>query len=417
MSARAFVTLSVVAVVVSCNRGGSDTKDGIGSISAVGQSVSPQGPLVDSIKASLQLKIYPDMAMPGKEVVVEVSVVPLPVGEVPEVRFAAIKDPCDGELVQEGPKVTYLVPQDCRGSGILIRVLVKGSFGVLSQDIPIDIKKTSFMDSVVYNYPLPGQRLSSPISVWWDRSLYHNREEKLSFKVKRRDQTILDTGLLEPGEVIELDIPPSPDEVVLFGETTTGSAETALLRVHRRQVPEWRSNVLMLDSFVLPDQNALGAPREVLDEGGTVEIGLGRRIHLDGGERSFLFMDYHVKKSKRYGRDEALMGFSEKIPVTATVGEYKQLQVWLKGDAVRGTATPIYVRLSGSRGSKRTFAIKKIRDTWQPYHFPLARALRKKGERLRRVSIFLDAKDVTPPLGMLLFGGLYLEPHARKKEE
>jgi hypothetical protein len=360
---------------------------------------------------SLHLKVYPDMAVPGKEVVVEVELVPNVVSEQPRIRFKTLEDPCDGRLEQSGPRVTYHVPADCRGSSISLEILVSGTFGDLRESIDLDIKKTSIMDSVVFTYPVPGQKLLSPVSVWWDRSLYHNREETLSFRVKRFNRYILSTGNLDPGQVIELDIPHSPENTVLFGETSSGSQETALIRVHSRRVPEWSSRVLMLDRFVLPDTNSMDAPRTVLKDGGECVTGMARRISVDG-EMPFLYMHYHVSKAKRYGRTESLLGISEQIPVRATRADYKELEIWLRGDPVRGCASPVYVRLKGSRGSEKRFKIKRLKAQWRPYHFPLYRALRSgKNERLKEVQVFVDAKDVTPPLGTILFGGMYLVPH------
>ena len=363
---------------------------------------------------SIHLRIYPDMAVPGKEVVVEAELVPHIVAESPEFSFRTLTDPCDGSLQQEGRRAAYQVPADCRGSGITIEITVVGTFGRLTKTVDLDIKKTSFMDAVVFNYPVPGQRSQSPISVWWDRTLYQDRKETLSFRVKRFGEFILETGPLDANQVIELDVPPSPEEVVLYGNTSSGSEETALIRIYSRQVPEWPSNVLLLDRFTLPDSSSLESPRITIADGGTCELGTAWRISAEGRE-PYLYMHYHVSKAKRYGVQEALMGFSEKVPISATAAEYKELEIWMRGDPVRGGASPVYVRIEGSRGSKRTFKVKRVRDDWRPYHFPLARVLRRsKAERISAVSVFVDAKDVTPPLGTVLFGGLYLKPHRTK---
>jgi hypothetical protein len=362
---------------------------------------------------SIHLRIYPDMAVPGKEVVVEAGLIPDTVAESPSFTFRTLKDPCEGSLTQEGRRAVYAVPSDCRGSGITLEIVVNGSFGELKKVVDLDIKKTSFMDSVVFTFPVPGQNAQSPVSVWWDRTLYQNRDERLTFKVKRKGEFILDTGSLDPDRVIELDIPPSPEEIVLFGETSSGSQETALVRVHKRRVPEWPSSVLMIDRFSLPDTNSMEAERTVLDEGGECELGTAYRISTEGRE-PYLYMHYHVSKAKRYGRNEALMGFREEVPVSATLADYRELEVWLRGDPVRGCASPVYVRVEGNRGSTRSFKIKRIREDWRPYHFPLARALRRGDERVKAVSIFVDAKDVTPPLGTVLFGGLYLRQNSSK---
>ncbi len=366
---------------------------------------------------SIHLRIYPDMVVPGKEVVVEAELVPHMVTESPEFTFKALVDPCEGTLEQEGRRAVYLVPSDCRGSGITLEISVNGSFGTLTKTIDLDIKKTSFMDSVVFTYPVPGQRPQSPISVWWDRTLYQDRNEKLSFRVKRFGEFILETGPLAADQVIELDIPPSPEDVVLYGNTSSGSEETALIRIYSRQVPEWPDNVLLLDRFTLPDSSSLEAPRVPIADGGVCTLGTAWRISAEGRE-AYLYMHYHVSKAKRYGVHEALMGFREEVPISATGAEYKELEIWMRGDPVRGGASPVYVRVEGSNGSKRTFKVKRVRDDWRPYHFPLDRVLRgSKSERIKAVSVFVDAKDVTPPLGTLLFGGLYLKRHRSKDEQ
>lgn len=381
------------------------------------ETAGPGSPERSLTPPSIHLRIYPDMAVPGQEVVVEAELVPHMAAESPAYSFRTLTDPCEGTMVQEGRRATYQVPSECRGSGITIEIVVVGSFGTLTKTVDLDIKKTSFMDSVVFTYPVPGQRPQSPISVWWDRTLYHNRDERLSFRVKRFGQFILETGALDPDQVIELDIPPSPEEVVLFGETSSGSQETALVRVYSRQVPEWPSNVLLLDRFTLPDSSSLEAPRVPIRDGGACELGTAWRISADGRE-PYLYMHYHVSKAKRYGVQEALMGFREEVPIKATRAGYKELEIWLRGDPVRGGASPVYVRVEGSRGSKRTFKIKRVRDNWRPYHFPLHKALRRStDERLHAVSVFVDAKDVTPPLGTILFGGLYLRPHPRTDKD
>jgi len=365
------------------------------------------------VRFSLSLRVYPDMAVPGKEVVVEAEVVPKVVTDPPRIHFRTVSDPCDGLLQQEGSNAVYRVPPDCRGSGITIETIAVGSFGELRKSVTLDIKKTSFMESVVFTYPVPGQRVTSPIPVWWDRTLYHNRKEKLSFRVKRFGQFILETGELDAEAVVELDIPPSPEHVVLFGETTTGSQETAKLKVYARRVPEWNRQSLLIDSFALLDMNSLDAPRRALDEGGKCTLGLAYRV-TDSGRTPFLFMHYHVSRAKRYGAKEAFIGIREKVTVSATAYAYKKLWVWLKGDPVRGPASPVHVRLEGNMGGGRTFKIKRLRDTWRPYYFPLERAIRKgKGEKLRWVLIYVDAKDVMPPMGTVLFGGLYLEPYPK----
>lgn len=400
-------TLARLAALAALLCGGCDAKKNEEQVpaplakSSKGSPASRKNPS----RTSLALKVYPDMAVPGKDVVLEAAVVPTLVAEIPRFHFQTVSDPCDGELVQDGAKAVYHVPPDCRGAGISIEILAVGTFGEIRRTVKLDIKRTSFMESVVFTYPVPGQKVVSPIPLWWDRTLYQNREESLSFRVKRFDTFILHTGELSADAVVELDIPPSPDSVVLFGETTTGSEETAKLRVYSRQVPEWGGRDQLIDNFELPDVSSLDAKRGVIRDGGKCVVGSAQRIAAEG-ITPFLYMHYHVSKSKRYGRDEALMGVTEKVPVSITPATHDKLYVWLKGDPVRGPASPVYVRVKGSAGSSRTFKIKRLRDAWRPYHFPLYKAL-KKSEKLRRVTIFLDAKDVTPPLGTVLMGGMY----------
>jgi hypothetical protein len=212
---------------------------------------------------------------------------------------------------------------------------------------------------------------------------------------------------------MELDVPPSPEPAQLVGVTSTGSEESARLRILERHVPSWGGDALLLDDFTT-DRNSMGGKRELLSDGGTCELGMGRRIS-PAGEEPFVFLQYHVAKSKRYGSGESLLGLSEDVTVAATATTHRQLMLWLKGDPVRGVASPVYVRLIGTNGSKRTYTIKRLKDRWSPYHFPLAGALRvASAERLRRVMVFVNAKDVNPPLGTILFGGMYLEPPPSK---
>lgn len=365
---------------------------------------------VHPVVPTLHLRVYPDMAVPGKEVVLEAEVSPLLASDQADIAFRTLSDPCRGTLSVDGWKAIYKVPPDCRGSGIQFEVTATGAFGEVRRTVKIDLKKAAHMTSVVFNHPVPGQKVWSPIPVWWDRTLYQNRNETLSFSLTRRSEVILTTRDLPPDAVIELDIPPSPEDVVLTGKTSSGTIETALLKVHGRQVPHWAAGSLVIDSFSLPDVNSLNEPRKVLTDGGKCSTGIGYRISAKG-EETFLFLRYHVSKSKRYSRSAALMGIEEKVTVRADRTQYGRLVVWLKGDPVRGMAGPVYVRVEGSAGSKRVFKIKHVREDWVGFRFPLASAFRKsKEESVRRVLVYLDARDVIPPLGTILLGGMLLEP-------
>jgi len=355
------------------------------------------------------------MAVPGKEVVLEAEVMPGDPTGTRKVTFVAVSDPCEGELVQDGARAVYHVPPKCRGSGITLECRVTGPFGQLAKAVTMDIKKSAHMESVVINYPMPGNRVWAPIYIGWDKTLYQNRVETLSFSVKRRKHIILETMQFAPDAMVELDIPPSPDPVVLTARASGGSTETALLRVFDRKAPEWSSNVLLIDSFALADINSLEEERIVLNDGGKVVLGAGVRVSAEG-ERNFLYMKYHVSKAARYSKKNARLGVKEMVRMrSATKAAYKNVRVWLRGEPARQPAAPVYVEVVGSKGSRRTFKIVRLRETWRQYYFPLNKALRKAGESVREVSIFLDAKDVMPPLGHIMFGGLYLEPHYVKK--
>ena len=423
MDGRIFGTLALAAAIAilastACSRSGEgpEKKGPRVEPGALPRAPAPEPPLAPP-KPALRLKVYPDMAVPGKEVVLEAEVMPGDLSGTRRVTFVAVSDPCEGELVQDGDRAVYHVPPKCRGSGITLECRVTGPFGELSKAITLDIKKSAHMESVVINYPMPGDRVWAPIYVGWDKTLYQNRVETLSFSVKRREHIILETMQFAPDSMVELDIPPSPDPVVLTARASGGSTETALLRVFERRAPEWSSNVLLIDSFALADINSLDEERVVLNDGGKVVLGAGVRVSA-AGERNFLYMKYHVSKAARYSKKNARLGVKEMVRMrSATTASYKNLRVWLRGEPARQPAAPVYVEVVGSKGSRRTFKIVRLRETWRHYHFPLNKALRKAGESVREVSIFLDAKDVMPPLGHVMFGGLYLEPHPRKKDD
>jgi len=350
------------------------------------------------------------MVVPGKEVVLEASVSPLLAADQVEVAFKASWDPCQGKLSTTGWKAVYRAPPDCRGSGVEFEVTASGAFGVVNRVVKLEIKKTAYVGSTVFSHPVPGQKVWSPIAIWWDRTLYHNRNEELSFVVRRRDQLVLETRSFPSVSIVELDVPPSPERVVLEGRTSAGSVETAELAVLDRASPGLGAGAFVIDDFKHAEQNGMGEPRTLISDGGTCETGVALRVS-PSGEEPFLYLDYHVSKSKRYGRGDALLGLVERVGGNATPAAYRRLVVWLRGDPVRGMASPVYVRVEGSAGSMRTFKIKRMREEWRQFGFPLATALRKsKDERLDRVSIYVDGKDVTPPLGTILFGGMYLEP-------
>lgn len=382
---------------------------GTGKAPEAGVTAMPMRPTA-APRTSLHLRVYPDMAVPGKDVVVEVRLVPGLVDEVPRISFHALSDPCRGELENEGSRLTYHVPADCRGSGITLEARASGSFGELSKTVTLDIKKGSNAESVVVRYPLPGARLWSPIAVSWDKTLYQNRGETLSFMIKRCDDVILKTRDYPPDSVVELDIPPSPEPAIFFATASGGSQETALLRVYERKVPEWPSGALLIDNFALPDTNSLDGERTVLKEAGVVTVGQGVRISPDG-ESGFTFMAYHVHKQDRFAKSAGKMGLRNTIYLSsATAQRYVDLKVWLRGDVVRDTASPVYVEIRGNKGSLKTFKIKRLHTTWHEYYFPLNRALRRPGESVRKVSIYINSKDVVPPMGLISFGAIYLTP-------
>ncbi len=379
-----------------------------------GGGLGLSAPISESVARSLHLRIYPDMAVPGREVVIEVQVVPAPVGEEPDFKFSARQDPCGGELQATGNRLVYKVPSECRGSGITFLAEASGSFGRLEREVRLDIKKAVFMESVVFSYPVPGQKVASPVAVWWDRTLYLNRHEQLSFTALRAGETVLETGTVSPDIVLELDLPPSPEQVLVIGKTSSGTEEKAHLRIHERIAPTWDGNAVMLDPFADAERTGTGTTRDVLDGGGKCRVGLGRRVG-PSGDTPFLFLAYHVSKAKILGKGDAFIGFSERIGIPAPAADYDQLVLWMKGDAVHTPATPVYVAVEGSNGSKRTFKIKRLQDHWRRYHFPIAKTLRRgASEELRRVVVYVDAKDVYPPSGTLLVGAMYLEPFPKK---
>ena len=174
---------------------------------------------------ALHLMVYPDMAVPGKEVVVEAEVVPELPPEKMTLTFRLASDPCNGELDVEGMRAVYEVPPDCRGSKIVIEARLVTDEGERRQSVGLDIKKGSFMDSIVLKYPSPGQRVASPIPVWWDRTLYANRNERIAFTVEVHNALVLKTEEFAPDAVIELDVPPSPEKVFLTAKTSGGTVE------------------------------------------------------------------------------------------------------------------------------------------------------------------------------------------------
>jgi hypothetical protein len=382
----------------------------------VGQAKpAPRAPAAS--RTSVHLRVYPDMAVPGKEVVIEVQLVPPLVEEIPRISFHAISDPCEGELEVDGNRLTYHVPADCRGSGITLEARAEGGFGQLSKTVTLDIKKGAHLESVVVRYPLPGDRLWSPIAVRWDRTLYQNQKETLSFVLKRRNKVILKTREFAADAVVELDIPPSPDSAVFFATASGGSEETALLRVYERKIPQWPSRALLVDNFSLPDTNSMDGERVVLRGAGKVTVGQGIRVSAEK-ERQFTYMAYHVPKKARFAKNSGRMGvLNTMYQSSATKANYKNLRVWLRGDVVRATASPVYVEVRGNKGSLKKFKIKRLKKTWNEYYFPLNRALRKSGESVRKISIFLDSKDVVPPMGVISFGAVYLEPYPKKAKQ
>ncbi|MBM4353611.1 MAG: hypothetical protein FJ109_07400 [Deltaproteobacteria bacterium] len=416
------LALLVLSLPVGC-RNKEDEPGGKTQAGAADQAASPSSglglsaPVSDAVSRSLHLRIYPDMAVPGREVVIEVQVVPDLVGEQPQFAFSAPQDPCGGALDVAGNRLVYRVPSDCRGSGITFVAAASGSFGRLEREVRLDIKKAVFMESVVFSYPVPGQKVASPVAVWWDRTLYLNRHESLSFVATRAGEKVVETGTVSPDLVLELDLPPSPEPVQVVGRTSSGTEETAQLRVHERIAPSWPGSIVMLDPFTDAERTGTGTTRDLIEGGGKCQVGLGRRVG-PAGETAFMYLQYHVSKQKLLGKGDAFIGFSERVGSVGPASEYDQLVLWMKGDAVHTPASPVHVRIEGSNGSKRTFKIKRLQDHWRRYHFPVARTLRRgASEELRRIQVYVDSKDVSPPLGTLLFGAMYLEPFPKQGTE
>jgi len=379
----------------------------------VGKSAlpAPAGP----DKPVVKLKVYPDMAVPGAEVVIEAQLVPPVLSETPAIKFAAIQDPCEGEVTQDGQRAVYKVPAKCRGSKIVIEATASGTFGESRETVSLDIKKSIRIESVVISYPQPNERVVSPVLLLWDRTLYENRKETLSFRASRGNETVLQTRDFAPDSIVELDVPPSPDPLILHASVAGGSAETASLRVFERVLPERPGGAMLIDSFDKPDVNSLGEPRGLLTTGGEALTGMGARVAADG-EHPFLYMVYHVRKGSRMERGQTVMGIVEEIrDSTATAANYETLRVWLRGDPVRGFSTPVYVEVQGAFGSKRAFKIVRLRPTWTEFRFPLNGVLRSGGKDwVRKVSVYVDSKDVYPPLSTVMFGGMYLVPKVRE---
>lgn len=415
----AVAALLAVILVAGCRKDDVEVGGNGGAAVADPEAIGGAGmglsaPISETVTRSLHLRIYPDMVVPGREVVIEVEVVPAPVGEVPVFSFSAPQNPCGGNLESTGNKLVYKVPSDCRGSGITFIAAASGSFGRIERDVRLDIKKSVFMESVVFSYPIPGQKVASPVAVWWDRTLYLNRHETLSFVAQRAGEKVLETGEVSPDIVLELDLPPSPESVLLWGRTSSGTEEKAQLRIHERVGPTWGPGVVMIDPFTDPERTGTGTTRDIQDGGGKCRMGMGRRVG-PGGDTAFMFLSYHVSKSKILGKGDAHIGFAERIGIPAPASEFDQLILWMKGDAVHTPATPVYVAVEGSNGSKRVFKIKRLQDHWRRYHFPIAKTLtRGASEELRRVRVYVDAKDVYPPSGTMLLGALYLEPFPKK---
>jgi hypothetical protein len=367
-------------------------------------------PVPAAAAPSIKLRVYPDMAVPGSTVAIEAQLVPPVIAEEPKVSFRTVQDPCDGEIVQDGYRAEYKVPAKCHGSAIVVEVAVTGSFGELTRSVKLDIKKSIRLESVVISSPQPNERVASPVLLLWDRTLYENRKETLSFRTTRGGKTILQTRDFTPDAIVELDVPPSPDPLTLHATVAGGSTETATLRVFERVAPQSPPGGLVLDRFDSPDGNASGAARKILTTGGQVVAGMGTRV-TPQGEGSFFYMGYHVRKASRMERGETVMGIEEEVlDSSATTATYDTLRVWLKGDPVHGFTTPVYVEVAGSFGHSRKFKIVRMRPQWTEFRFPLKGPLRSPEDRVRKVRVFVDSKDVYPPLSHIFFGGLYLAP-------
>lgn len=376
--------------------------------------LQPQKPVAPKVQAekpapSLKLRVYPDMAVPGRQVVLTAEVGSVLSTDGVDLTFEATNDPCGGTITQDGYKLTYDVPKDCRGSKIELTAIVRGEFGEVRKAVALEIKGATSSDSVVLRSPLPWEKVISPVLARWDRTLYQNRGEKLKFHATLQAERLFDTGLIEPTTLVELDLPPSPESVVVKAQTSGGSEEILTLKVLERKAPffpPWGKVIHDCKGNLgqVPDR------MKVLSAGGETEVGVGLR-YSPSGQDTFTFVNYHVGKKQRFDRKESAMGIEVMVDGEASSAVYDFLHVWIKGDKTGGFTSPIYVTIKGNMGGERRFKIVRARETWFDFRFPIKAALKEgKGESVKSVMIFADARDVNPPLALFMVGGIYLEP-------
>jgi hypothetical protein len=251
--------------------------------------------------------------------------------------------------------------------------------------------------------------VASPIPVWWDRTLYANRNERIAFTVEVHNALVLKTEEFAPDAVIELDVPPSPEKVFLTAKTSGGTVERSDLRVHERVLPGWESSAFVLDTFGSLKATSLGGKRGVIEEGGSISLALGSRVGA-AQRTGFVVMEYRISKaSLRLGKKPARAGIELEVPVAAPLRDFQSLVLWARGDPVRGPASPVYIQVTGSAGTTRTFEIRRLKEDWKAFSFKL-HGIPGKGQSIRRVAVFVEAREVLPPNGTIMLGGLYLVP-------
>gem|GEM_PF-4357699 len=401
------------------------------------QKAMPKPP-PERMAPSVRIRVYPDMAVPGRDVVVKVELGSVVSGEPINISFEATSDPCNGEMVAQGPQLTYHVPKNCRGSKIEIAVVVTGEFGEVRRMVSLDIKGVTSSEAVVLRSPLPWDTVVSPVPTRWDRSLYQNRKEKLRFSAKLADVPLFETPFVDPNTVVELDLPPSPERIQVRAITSGGTEENLTLRITHRVAPETPAGATLLhDCQTTPGGATPGTP---LDEGGEVTLGTGLRFSasdqfgptpsrepsadapadqtaaatavseaFDGPTATFVTVNYHVGKKQRYGRKEAPMGVEIAIDKYHDPSQYEFIYLWLRGEKVSENIHPLYVRVKGTLGTVRQFKVARARRAWHDFRFPIKRAVNvSKGERVKSVSVFVDATNVVPPLGLFAVGGIFL---------
>lgn len=376
--------------------------------------LQPQKPVAAKVQAarpapSLRLRVYPDMAVPGRQLVLQAEIGSVLSTEEVELTFEATNDPCGGTMSQEGHQLTYDVPKDCRGSKIELTAVVRGEFGEVRKAVALEIKGATSSDSVVLRSPLPWEKVVSPVLARWDRTLYQNRNEELKFLAMLQTERLFDTGYVEPHTLVELDLPPSPESVVVKAQTSGGSEETLTLKVLERKAPffpPWGKVIHDCKGTLGQVPNRM----KVLAAGGETDVGVGLR-YSPSGQDTFTYVNYHVGKKQRFDRKESPMGIEVMVDGEASSAVYDFVHVWVRGDKTGGFSSPLYVTIKGNMGGERRFKIVRARETWFDFRFPIKAALKEgKGESIKSILIFADARDVNPPLALFLVGGIYLEP-------